>query len=108
VIRTIYEMERAVVRIGVDEESRAKLKAVTPNMLACIPNEYDATIAYSEEPWAMLLGYLLDQAGVRKEALQTAFYLHEVSGVESVSTNFVHKGRFEYLLNQNIENHDAQ
>ena len=99
--RISYEALLALSRLDL-RGHKEELRAISPYILSTIPSTFDATIVYMEEPWAMLYGYMLEQAGVRKQAVDAAFTALGVPGRE-LPDSFELKDVFMQLMNRNLK-----
>lgn len=101
--RTSYEALLALSRLDLSKH-KEELRAVSPYILSTIPSTFDATVMYAEEPWAMLYGYMLEQAGVREQAVDAAFTALDVSG-RGLPDSFELKDDFIKLMQRNLNRH---
>jgi HEAT repeat protein len=74
IIRTPYSILLALSRIPfTNETTLVLLKKTVPRIIANMPNDFDATVAYEIEPWQMLTAYLLERASMRNTAVNAVF-----------------------------------
>lgn len=72
--RTSHMILHALARIPFKSaENMAALRAIVPQILSTMPSDFDATIVYTEEPYQMLAGYLIERAGMRRVVVDAAF-----------------------------------
>jgi HEAT repeat protein len=98
--RVAYEILFALSRLDLSKNQK-KVARISPSILATVPNMWDATMVYSEEPWAMVVGYILDQAGVRKQAVDAAFTALGIDGRE-LRSSFRLKDAFMKQARKNL------
>ena len=104
--RTAYMICYALSRLELSAH-QDQLKAISPSILATVPNSWDATIVYFEEPWAMLFGWLLDQAGVREQVIDASFDALG-NNRHSLSSSFELKDEFTYQAGRNMDPEDSR
>jgi HEAT repeat protein len=100
--RTAYEILLALSRLDLSRNT-GELRSITPYILSTLPNMWDATVVYTEEPWAMISGYLLEQAGVRQQAVNAALTALGIEGRE-LSDHFELKAEFMAQASKNLQN----
>ena len=72
--RTAYSILFALSRIEFTTPEMVKsLQAITPHIVANMPQDFDGTVAYEVEPWERISGALLEKAGVRQDVVDVAF-----------------------------------
>ena len=101
--RIFYDTLQALSRLDLSGHQK-ELRATSPYILSTIPSMFDATVMYEEEPWAMLYGYILEQAGVREQAVDAAFTALGVSG-RDLPESFELKSDFMKLMQRNLKKH---
>ncbi|MCU0857483.1 MAG: HEAT repeat domain-containing protein [Pontiellaceae bacterium] len=104
--RTAYEILFALSRLDLSRHTK-ELEAITPYILSTVPNSLDATIVYSKEPWAMIFGYLLETAGVRRQAADAAFAALGISG-RSLPDHFLFKDEFMHEALKNLDSGNSR
>lgn len=98
--RTAYEIMFALSRLDLSDHQN-ELAQMSPYLLTSVPNLWDSTVVYTEEPWAMLIGYLLDQARVRQQAVDASFAALK-TGNRTVPDSFALKNKFMKLASRNL------
>lgn len=98
--RTAYEILAALSRLDLSKHQK-QLAEMAPYILSTIPNLWDATVVYSEEAWAQVFGYVLEQAGVRQEAVDAAFISLKAGG-RTLPQSFEQKEQFLYQIGRNL------
>ncbi len=98
--RTAYEILLALSRLDLSGR-RTELARISPYILSTVPNLFDATMVYTEEPWAMVFGFILDRAGVREQAVDAAL---SALGIEdrSLPDSFALKDAFVKQAEKNL------
>ena len=73
-LHTPYAIAYALCRLPLgDDATRAALRRLAPQILANLPQDHDASMLYEPEVAEWLTQWLLDHAGLRREACEQAF-----------------------------------
>ncbi len=99
--RTAYEILAALSRLDL-RGHRDALRAMTPFILSTVPSPWDATVVYTEEPWAVIVSYLLEQAGVRQQVADASFAALGISG-RALPDSFDLKDAFMLQAGRNLQ-----
>lgn len=96
--RAAYAILLSLSRLDLSAH-KDELRAISPYILSTVPNQWDATVVYMEEPWAMVYGYLLEQAGVRRLAATAALEAlnaegHKLPDSFGMKDEFLHQASF--------------
>ena len=70
---TPYALAEALTRLPLGESDVAKLREITPYVLANIPSDWDGGMLYEPEAFEAVTAALLDRSGLRDTACEEAF-----------------------------------
>ncbi len=100
--RTWHDILSALCRIDIWTPEVVKvLRENSPYLISTVPNIWDGTVSWQKEAHQQMTGYLLEKAGVRKEAMNAALESLKVPG-RKVSADFEHRDIFLKLAGQNL------
>ena len=69
-----FAIASALARLELDDpDTLAALRQIGPKLAANIPDDYDGAMLYEPEAHQLITAYLLERAGLRRAALDTAF-----------------------------------
>lgn len=88
---------RSLTRIPFESEDNMKqLRSLAPLLLANLPLDFDATLMYNEEPFPMMVAYMLERAGLRRAATDAAWIglgLQDKPDDDRIPADFLRLGR---------------
>ncbi|MHC5067752.1 MAG: HEAT repeat domain-containing protein, partial [Planctomycetota bacterium] len=92
VARLAHHCLDLIARHQLSAQQQTALRAIAPSILATLPSHFDATVMYHKKPIERLISHVLNQAGVRNEAINAAF--SALGQPRSMSADFEHAESF--------------
>ena len=73
-LETPYSIAMALCRLPLDApEDQQTLRRLAPQIMANLPSDYDSYVVYEPEVYHRLTRHLVEQAGLRRDAIEHAF-----------------------------------